>query len=195
MRIDDLFRNNSRQMHTNTLAFLEKYGDEVITSISVFRRPLSREIHKTANILTSGIFVKKLKQAGHTHIYHTGLVVNGMYLFEKWLDVGIRILPDASQYEYYPVTLADSSISLRQFYMNGIQQYGDAIWKYDICDNNCQKVVLQLLDANHLMNESIRKFIFQDILGVLSSLERRTITNMFKLPFHLANKPGLVQLL
>ena len=181
-------------MHTNTLAFLEKYGDEPITSISVFRRPLCGNIDKTANILTFGKFVKKLKRAGYTQLYHTGLLMNGKYLFEKWLDIGVHITADTSHYEYYPVNMAGVSVTLRQFYMNGIQQYGDAIWKYDICDNNCQKVVLQILDANHLETELTKKFMFQDMSGVLSPIERKHITNMLKIPFHFAKKQGLFRL-
>ena len=63
-----------------------------------------------------------------------------------------------------------NNISFGEFMDSALKKYDSQLLKYNAADNNCQVFIEQMLTANGLINEDIRKFVLQDAKSLVSSL-------------------------
>jgi len=153
-----------------------KYKGNKIVSIQVARTPLQSAITKAANWISGGKFEEKVKELGYDNVFHLFMKVkldNGKTLI---LEKNERINLDESS----PTFSADtkqinvpiqSPIVLDEFMEKTRKMLGDHdFFQYSASNNNCQKFIKSLLQANGLLTDPIEKFIMQDAGELFSSL-------------------------
>lgn len=167
------FNNKARTM-------LGKYGDQQITSMSVFRVPISASdnIVKLINMMST-------KNIPYEKLFHLGLVltIGGTDIrIEKTevlcIDDMYTEKPDMVK---IPIQI-NGSITMNELLNNAINKVGkEQIFKYSAFQNNCQVLVKDVLEANNLYNEEIHKFVFQPMNEVVKNMNAYipTIANAY----------------
>jgi hypothetical protein len=69
-----------------------------------------------------------------------------------------------------PVNIAGQP-TLNEFIQKTVDKMGKyGFTNYDALDNNCQKFILSLLEANGSLTPALKNFIYQDITGIVQRL-------------------------
>jgi hypothetical protein len=143
---------------------LEKVGEEKITSITMFRKPIS----------LSGLakYLGVLKNTPYDKLFHLGLILNGKYLLDKQEVIHFEpsTLPQGKDVESMPIEI-NKEITINELIENTRKRMGNANFtNYSSRKNNCQDFLLNILDANGLNTAEYRKFIKQDLETVFNNL-------------------------
>jgi hypothetical protein len=154
----------------------DKYKGNKIVSIQVARTPLQGAITKFANWASNGKFDEKLKELGYDNAFHLFMKVkldNGKTLI---LEKNERINLDESVPTFTAETKQinvpiQKPILLDEFMEKTRKMLGDHdFFQYSVSNNNCQKFIKSLLEANGLLTDPIEKFIMQDAKELFSAL-------------------------
>lgn len=156
----------------------ETIGGKDITSMSVFRRPISGAINTAMNVASMGDWSKLSKEKGFDAFYHLGLLINisgeGMYILEKNAVIEMRKVAlhnMSKEGENRVVKLNPNQDLTTNILLNKAQKaVGDKFFHYDPFTNNCQVFVKNLLSASGLLTTELNDFIFQDISSIISKL-------------------------
>jgi hypothetical protein len=154
----------------------DKYKNDSIVSIQVARTPLQGAITKFANWASDGKFDEKLKELGYDNAFHLFMKIklsSGQTLI---LEKNERINLDESSPTFSPDTKfinvpIQKPIPLEEFMEKTRQMLGDHdFFQYSVSNNNCQKFIKSLLQANGLLTDPIENFIMQDAKELFSAL-------------------------
>lgn len=141
---------------------LQKYGNDKILSIEVFRNPL-KKLSQFAGVLPN---IKEfMAKHSYDELFHLGMnitLIDGTSLvFEK--NEVLKLQPGKKRGEimgvdkYHPITL-------NQFVDNTAKKMGlSRMINYTTKVQNCQQFVTYALKANGLLTPELNKFINQDI--------------------------------
>ena len=155
--------------------FLEQNGKENIVKITVCRKPIMTIIRKTLNLLSFGKLEKNLKQLNYDELFHLFLVLklsNGKsYRLEKSARIQASLGGVEGESMEVPIK---SPINVVEFVDKTKRRMGDKFWVYNMVNNNCQVFVDNLLSANGLNNEQIRKFVKQDVETLFKKMPEYT---------------------
>ena len=163
----------TREYSPSAKQFLVKYYNNTITGIIIRRSPLSNWIKKSLSVLTWGDYDQKMKnEQPQEDLYHISMVVildNGVKLLvEKTETVIIMNFRNLRENEEELVVNVNNNISFGDFFQKTIETYGaKKIFLYRVKTSNCGNFVEYLLKSNHLYNDDIHKFIFQDVQNLL----------------------------
>lgn len=142
---------------------LEQVGDEKITSIILFRRPIS--LSKFAK------FVGVLKGTPYDDLMHLGMIINKKYLLDKQDVIHFEPSGVPSDAEKLEVSLDGKEITINELLEKTRKRMGDADFtNYSSKKNNCQDFILNILAANGLSSPESTKFIKQDLEKVFNNL-------------------------
>ena len=153
-------------MPPNVKSMLNKYGDNIISGLTIARNPVGSALISALNVASMGDFKKNLDNSPYDKLFHLKLIItlqNGIKLaFEKVERVSLTkyIRPDKGQ-EDEEVSV-DKQITLGQLYHNAEIVMGDRFYPYSARDNNCQNFILSVLKASGLGGERDFAFIKQD---------------------------------
>ena len=155
----------------------ENYNDEIV-GIEVFRRPLASAINKALNWISLGKWDKEKKIYGYDTFYHLGMIATmksgKRIVIEKNAVINVMKAPALHNInrklggERINIPIVNP-IKLGVFLDRTEKQMGSNYFLYDPFKNNCQVFVLNVLRANGLLNDEQKKFILQDIEGVVSA--------------------------
>jgi hypothetical protein len=144
-------------------AIVEEFGDEIITSVTINRVPMSSMLQTVASNVKGGV---------HEKYYHLSLILTSknqrQILLEK--DFVVKLKVDQAKRpntESMPV-LDFNPMTLNQLLYKTERNMGDKFWKYSAADSNCQHFVLSLL-RSLLDNQTIlsyTKFVEQDVSAI-----------------------------
>ena len=155
---------------------IENEGSQIITSVKVCRRPLSKVFERVLNLLTFGEMAKEMERLGYDNLFHLYLVVfleNGtIYALEKNERVNVIVgeVEGGECEEQYNI----KPITLETFITNAEDKKIDGFYQYDSFRNNCQTWVFNILNSNGI--SQFNSFIVQNV----SSIAPEYIKNIAK---------------
>ena len=153
--------------------FLKQHGEETITSIQISRVPISSTIRYLFNIITLGYFEEAHKKLGFDNFFHLSIVLNGKYRIEKNETVNQRAFVKDPKEEL--VDLKAGGFTINDFIKEGSSANPKAFWgEYDALGNNCQAWVTMMLRGNGLYDQTIGRFVNQDVVGLAKELPEYT---------------------
>lgn len=160
-------------------AALAKYGDQKIVKLTAGRNPIVSTIQKIANTLIGD----KMKDVNIDTLFHLFLIVeleNGMKFKTERNQVlnFTSSIGEVKESESVPVS---KNVTLAEFFDNTFKRYGKALFQYSAATNNCQSYLIQLLNANGLLNSKLQSFIKQNTQTLLSPFLKKvtdTITDV-----------------
>jgi hypothetical protein len=141
---------------------LSEVGDEKISSITLFRKPIS--------LSSFAKFIGALKGTPYDQLFHLGIIINNNYLFDKQevLHFERSGIPQGS--ETLDVNV-DKDITINELIEKTKKRMGDADFSnYSARKNNCQHFILNVLSANGLSSPIYTQFIKQDTESVFNNL-------------------------
>lgn len=146
---------------------MKNKGDEIITSITLRRNPVSSLITGAMNAVSLGSFQKNLDKQPYDKLFHLAMLVttaNTKFLLEKIERVNISFSVSRPEgLEELPVPLNGKQISVFDLINNTILQMGKTKFlDYDAVTNNCQVFIMNVLDANGLLNDENKVWVKQD---------------------------------
>ena len=161
-----LYNEHQTELPPAVHNFLNKYGDDTMTDMNVYRSPVNENIDKLINTLSAGNWQKSKMKLGYDNFFHLFLVfkINDLpMMYEKNQSINfITYIPDLSDFEHMPVVLPNI-IRLKDFVNASRKQMGKNYLTYDPFTNNCQSFILGSLLGNGLLTEPLKQFIYQDI--------------------------------
>jgi hypothetical protein len=145
-------------------------GTKIITSITIYRKPVNSAIINALNIISFGDFKNKMAQLGFDRFFHLYLKLtygnNESAIVEKNEVINISGWRDKyGSDEAFPISYIPPNVSVNQFFQKGQALLGDNYFKYNALSYNCQNYVMSLLQANGLLtsNPQAKEFIYQDV--------------------------------
>jgi hypothetical protein len=152
----------------NVKDIMKNHGDEIITSITLRRNPVSHLITGAMNAVSLGSFQKKLDRQPYDELFHLAMLVetniNTRFLLEKIERVNInKSIGNPEGLEKLDVPLNGKEINVFDLINNTKEQMGKTKFlDYDPVSNNCQVFLMNVLDANGLLNESNKEWTKQN---------------------------------
>jgi len=158
---DGFFERTAGKLSPKIRKLLEQVGDEKITSIKLFRKPIS--------LSSFAKFIGALKGTAYDSLLHLGLILNNKYLLDKQEVIHFeRGVPSGAETLDVEV---DKDITINQLLEKTRQKMGDnAFTSYSSRRNNCQDFVQAVLSANGLSSPIYTKFIKQDTESIFKNL-------------------------
>ncbi len=169
-------------------AFLKKYGNWEITSLTIIRTPVSSYINMFLNALSVGELDKTRSRIGYDKLLHLALVGTVQspdghtppvkFITERNDTVRIRefqktdIGRDTQTYKI-PLINQMSSSTLNGMFDTAVLDQGNKFWEYDPFSNNCQDFLIQLLGASNLLNPEVTDFIKQKLMSIAQTLDKQ----------------------
>ena len=159
-----IFLRDIGKLSPKVRKLLEQVGEEKITSIKLFRKPIS--------LSAFAKFVGVLKGTDYDDLLHLGMIINGKYLLDKQDVIHFErsSLPTGKDVESMDVTV-DKDITINELIEKTRKRMGDADFtNYSSKKNNCQDFIMNILSANGLNSSEYTKFIKQDLQKVFNNL-------------------------
>lgn len=147
---------------------LKKYGNEVIVSYKLKRTPVSRLLTSALSTVSSE-FGKRLKESDYDELFHLFLemtTVSGKKIIvEKNEVINLEVSqPPRPKEEVEDITSnIPQDLTINELMNNTRKTMGDSdFFNYSAKTNNCQDMILNILDANDIGDDSDREFVKQD---------------------------------
>jgi hypothetical protein len=142
-------------------------GDQIITSITLRRNPVSHLITGAMNVVSLGKFQKQMDIQPYDELFHLAMLVetaNTKFLLEKIERVNVSYSissPEGLETLYVP--LNGKKINVFDLINNTKLQMGKTNFlDYDAVRNNCQVFIMNILDANKLLNDGNLEWVKQN---------------------------------
>ena len=155
---------------------MSKYGHMKIISAKIRRAPIGSGLNFLMNLLSLGKFNQFRRERNFDKFFHLGIVLTleggKQLLLEKNAKPSFdESFKDTKDTEYKgPITISGQP-TLNQFISKTVDKMGKyGFTNYDALDNNCQKFILSLLEANGSLTPDLKNFIYQDITGIVERL-------------------------
>lgn len=152
-------------------AVYNKYADATVNGFTIRRAPIMSAVDKVLNWISLGQYNKKKNELAYDQVFHLQLVFHtnrGPLLVEKNERINIKDKDGTGESMPVAYDRADTVASVLE---KARRKMGDHnFYQYNARSNNCQDFILNILDANGVLNESARKFIKQDAESLFKSL-------------------------
>jgi hypothetical protein len=153
--------------------FLNKYGNDLISNITLRRAPIKGIINTLLNWISLGKWDELRKKYGYDTFYHLSMVFdvsNTSAVLEK-----NQIINLATGYNQQPDTqilrIQNPSVTVNELLDRTRKQMGDTnFFTYDAFTNNCQVFLLNVLKANSMLTPTAQDFILQPIDKLVNEL-------------------------
>ncbi|MDR3477576.1 MAG: hypothetical protein P4M14_06050 [Gammaproteobacteria bacterium] len=156
-------------------ALVEKYKNNKITNIKIYREPIKSIINSILNWVTAGTFQQNLKDLGYDKAFHLFMYVtldNGVIIrFEKNHIIEFRV--EKNHHDKAEVMNVPNvhPMFISDFLNKGIDSVGpEKYFTYDSRSTNCQNFIMVNLKANGLLTPELQKFILQDAESIYKGL-------------------------
>jgi hypothetical protein len=141
-------------------AVLEKYGNIPFTEVAVCRKPLQKALNNAINLL------KKAK--GYDSFFH--LSISFKLTSGEWLRLDKReVLSATTSLDYKGaecISVKADNSTVNEVLAKTLKKVGnERFFKYRATSYNCQRFVLDIIEANHMQTDE--KFILQPVSNLL----------------------------
>lgn len=161
----------SNNYTTNVIDIIKENGDNMITKMTIKRRPISNIFEKALNYSTFGAFEKANP---YDKLFHLAVVLyldNGRsYTLEKNATILLSEPVEKPDTEYKEVNYpTENIVSLNSLLERTRQRMGKKYFLYNAKSNNCQDFLLNVFDANDIGGTDERDFIKQDTRKIFNN--------------------------
>ena len=153
-------------------ANMKKYGDDVVKSIEVCRKPISRMLRTLLNITTLGGVERYLKTHSHDELFHLYAIITleggTKLLIEKnqRVDVSLKIQAPGKKGSCVDVPKIPDGLTFGELMNNTKAQMGKDFFVYQSATSNCQGFITNVLTSNKMMTPELNTFINQDTIKI-----------------------------
>jgi hypothetical protein len=171
-----MFEKQKRNFNPTINKLLDKFGDDIIEQILIFRKPINPMINKILNVLSLGQLNENLKGVNYDNLFHLFMVVicgnNNWFIIEKNERINIAKLKSIDNLiENKKVNLNNQKLTLEKLFINTIENIGlDNFFIYRSHSWNCQNFIYNILKFNNLLNNELNEFILQDTQKIFYKL-------------------------
>jgi hypothetical protein len=161
---EGFFERQAGKLSPKIRKLLEEVGNEKITTIKLFRKPIS--------LSSFAKYLGVLKNTPFDELFHLGMIISGKYLLDKQEVIHFErsSLPQGKDVESIDVKV-DKDITINELLEKTRKRMGDSNFtSYSSRRNNCQDFMLNVLTANGLSTPESTKFIKQDLEKVFNNL-------------------------
>ena len=157
---------------------LKENGSQKITNLSVGRRILAKKIEKAFNIISAGKWEKLKKDYYRDNLFHIFIVItleNGItYLLEKNSVVNINEDLNCSESNIECLNVSkykQNTLTLNKFVGGPLESISkEEYFIYDPFKQNCGHFIMGILRHFNLLDNTIKKFIEQDVSEIVKRL-------------------------
>lgn len=164
---------------------LRKYGDGVIKSITIGRKPITKMYQTILNAVSTGKFNREMEKIGYDELFHLFMEVEtnkGKIGIEKNIDITIfKTNKYKSDYDRVVVSNIPDNLTINEMLNNARQSMGDKkFFGYSARDNNCQDFLIALLKSSNLGSPEVYDFVKQttkQLFNITSRKVSNTVTD------------------
>ena len=157
---------------------IDRYGDRTIKSIKIGRTPLPSILTKIINMVSLGAFNKLVEKSPYDDLFHLFCILtldNGSVvkiLLEKNEAINMKVVSNYNpkNAEYVEVSRVPSNLTFNDLLNNARKLQGSKFFKYQSDTNNCQDFLIAVLKGSSMLNDSLSKFIKQDVKSIFKTL-------------------------
>ena len=157
---------------------IDRYGDRTIKSIKIGRTPLPSILTKIINMVSLGAFNKLVEKSPYDDLFHLFCILtldNGSVvkiLLEKNEAINMKVVSNYNpkNAEYVDVPRVPSNLTFNDLLNNARKVQGSKFFKYQSDTNNCQDFLIAVLKGSSMLNDSLSKFIKQDVKSIFKKL-------------------------
>jgi hypothetical protein len=160
------------QYSDSAFRFLQKYGETMITRVTVRRAPIAKGLEKAFQLISQGNWEAGKKAAGYDSMFHLSLIGNGNLFFEKLSKIHLDDKVDkVAMSEYWevavpvPVSVNEMLERTRREDLGGLGD--ERYYKYDPFVNNCQQFVRRMLKVNNWLTPELEAWVVQPTEKIL----------------------------
>jgi len=158
---------NRKHYSPQAIAILDKYGNQKIKALRIYRVPLSSTLMNLFDVVTFKAFSKRMEDQPYDKLFHLRLDVrlenNVLLSFEKTEHVIIAINPPTEPKSETMVINIIPDITFAELCNNTQKYMGiNNFFRYSSRDQNCQDFIMSVLTANNSNNAEYSAFIKQD---------------------------------
>jgi hypothetical protein len=172
--------------------FVERHGDDVITSLAVCRKPIQSALKSVINSLSFGSLNKALKGKSYDDVFHLYVYLHlrapsgeeSVWRFEKNHVITIKRSRSDRGEECRSVKLHEKPLTAGQLWTNAVDLRGKRLFEYSADRDNCQAFVRDLLLASALHTSELIDFIMQDAQKLVPSYLRSPAKALTDLAAH-----------
>jgi hypothetical protein len=176
-----LDKRDPNKLPPKVLKKLKAIGKDGITSLQVFRTPLSGYVQTLLGVITLGRFKSAVEESPYDAMVHVGLLINDKYILEKNEEIVLRdritksVRGSAGVDFTSETTFIDVPIH-NHLTIRGILETAKAKTNpedfsyYNARRRNCQMFVRDVLKANKLWTKAVADFTLQDAELVFQQL-------------------------
>lgn len=166
----------------NIKELLNKYGEEIISGITIFRTPLEKAMNVLLNIASFGQYEKAKNKNKYDDYFHLGLNITTQsgkkFVWEKTEQVQFyEGHVNKPKTEFMTITNVPENVSIRTFIDNTKRQQGNKMFNYSASSNNCQVFIKDALVSNGLGTPEYLEFVVQDTGSIFKDPEFRKLAN------------------
>ena len=167
------------KFNAQTQRFLDSYGHIPINSITLCKEPIQSFVSTALSVVTFGLFDKAKKKMGYDAMYHVFALLEGEDQGRKgtfFIEKNQTILAGVANASYLkaektlkvtmprPMTINEMVTSTRN--RMGTEHFYD----YRGYDWNCQDFLINFLEANGMLTQGARDFLFQDTKAMFDDM-------------------------
>jgi hypothetical protein len=163
---------------------ISKYGDKVITGITLGRTPLGKPLMTALQVASGNTFSQKLENTPYDKLFHLFMCIefaNGKIVLEKNevinTENSCKIPKDT---ETKNITSSDipTGLTLIDALNKTKERMGGKFFTYSAKDNNCQDFIVAFLTANNIGTETDKSWVKQETKVLFEGNDRlRKIAN------------------
>ena len=152
---------------------LEKYGNNEVREIKIYRIPIASAIDRLGNLLSQNKLNEAKKASNYDNLFHLFATIrldnNILLKAEKNQQIDVEQTSPEASTDYKQVN--PENITLSNLFQKGENTQGTRNWfDYDAFTNNCQKFIYNLLKGSNLLTPDITNFVLQDISQVARAI-------------------------
>lgn len=156
---------------------LDKYGNETVSRVEVYRQPILSVFSTILNLTTKGEAERRLKETDKDKLFHISLwatLSNGKtLLIEKNETLNMKENPNkVKESETIEAPTPPANLTLREMIEKTKERMGDKFFTYRALDNNCGNFIENILQANDMDSPPVMDFIKQDAKKILEGFPR-----------------------
>ena len=179
-RITGLITGRGNNYPPKCREFLKRNGNNIITSLTVYRAPVQSFIEPILNAVSVGKFTELMAKNGFDTMFHLYCRIdfaNSNCRLEKNEVISInQPFKNDNDAEELNIPLKES-ITINTLLENTQKYMGGKYFTYSAFgDNNCQNYILSILEANNLSSPEYKNFIYQDMTDFRMHLPSSTQT-------------------
>lgn len=153
---------------------ISSYGNNKIKQITILRSPIQSVISTLMNAVSMGEFQKRLDKSPYDSLFHLFIVLtldNGQRLLvekNEVINISTKIPPYPDK-DNIKMVQVQKDITLNTLLDNGEALGGDAYFKYNGYNKNCQDFITLLLKGSQIGDMNDYSFVKQDTKGLFKN--------------------------